>query len=347
MKKKLLSICLLLFVSVSLFSQVVPEVQRSLITKRSATWCPPCGGWGWTMFDNLIDQNPENAVLFAAHHSGDLTSQAAVDITANWVAFSQPRFYLGHEDQNASSSNATSLLASIKTEVDFAFTQSPVANVGFFHDYDGGNINVDAKVKFFQNTSGEFYVAFYLVENEIVNYQASQGNNAIHERVLRSSFTNDTFGELIANGDLNAGDTFDYNFSIAASNPAIINYDIVGIIWQKVDEKYQVLNVIDDEQQEVTSTREALLSQVNMQINPNISQSNTTLYLESTEKMSEMKIAVYDLNGNLVEQLFAGNLESGKHQFSIFNSTNPVAGNYFVSLSAEGSTISKKLVIQK
>ena len=41
------------------FSQDVPEVQQSLITKITATWCPSCGGWGWTFFENILADNDD------------------------------------------------------------------------------------------------------------------------------------------------------------------------------------------------------------------------------------------------------------------------------------------------
>ena len=49
--------------SISLFSQEVMEVQQTLLTKRTATWCPYCGTWGWGFFEDLIEDNEEKAVL--------------------------------------------------------------------------------------------------------------------------------------------------------------------------------------------------------------------------------------------------------------------------------------------
>jgi hypothetical protein len=51
----------------------VPATQKSLITKRTADWCPLCGGWGWPFFRQLILDNSNKAVLIAAHYSGALS----------------------------------------------------------------------------------------------------------------------------------------------------------------------------------------------------------------------------------------------------------------------------------
>ncbi len=44
--KRFLYLIILVFLSTWVYAQEVPETQKSLIIKRTATWCPPCGGWG-------------------------------------------------------------------------------------------------------------------------------------------------------------------------------------------------------------------------------------------------------------------------------------------------------------
>lgn len=73
-------------------AQQVEEVQRTLITKRTASWCINCGTWGWTLFDGLVADNEDKSVLIAAHYDGDLENAAAEEITDNFGGFYQPRF---------------------------------------------------------------------------------------------------------------------------------------------------------------------------------------------------------------------------------------------------------------
>ena len=82
------------------FSQDVPEVQQSLITKITATWCPNCGGWGWTFFENIYDDNADKALLIAAHYSGELQTSVSSDFADNFNISYQPFFILGNENQN-------------------------------------------------------------------------------------------------------------------------------------------------------------------------------------------------------------------------------------------------------
>ena len=70
---------LLLFFALSfsnIHAQDVPEVQRTLLTKVTATWCPSCGSWGWSFFEDIIEDNTGKATFMGAHHSGNLVSSA-------------------------------------------------------------------------------------------------------------------------------------------------------------------------------------------------------------------------------------------------------------------------------
>ena len=89
-KNFLLSVCLLLGANF-IFAQEVPEVQRPLVTKISATWCPPCGGWGWTLMEELVIDNEDKATLIVAHHDGQLVT-ASVLFHIVFIVFCQILF---------------------------------------------------------------------------------------------------------------------------------------------------------------------------------------------------------------------------------------------------------------
>ncbi|MEK7257887.1 MAG: Omp28-related outer membrane protein, partial [Bacteroidota bacterium] len=243
MKKTTSTILLLSFFIFQAAAQQIEAVQRSLITKRTATWCPPCGAWGWTMFDNLIADNQDKAVFFAAHFGTSLLANTVgEELTDNFGAAYQPVFYLDEVNQNATSGNAASTRTAIKTKVDDAFAAEPIANSTFKPTWQNGQIKVDASVKFFQATEGDFYLGVYLVEDNVLEYQASIGNNAVHHQVLQASFSTSTWGEPLANGSVEADATFTKSFSLEAEDPATHDYEVVGVIWKKVGSKYQVVN---------------------------------------------------------------------------------------------------------
>ncbi|HHB79571.1 MAG TPA: hypothetical protein ENK85_10105, partial [Saprospiraceae bacterium] len=63
--KKILLLLLAVGISYLAQAQEVPQTQSSLIIKKTASWCPPCGGWGWDLFEQLIDDNDSQAILWA------------------------------------------------------------------------------------------------------------------------------------------------------------------------------------------------------------------------------------------------------------------------------------------
>jgi len=185
MKKIFTLIFLSSLFSTSFFAQEVPEVQRPLLTKISATWCPPCGGWGWTMMENMVIDNDEKATLIVAHHDGQLVTAAGDAFSTNFNSPYQPFFYMYNDDLGATPGNAAAKRTEIKDLVDVEAAKSPMVNAGMILTLDGTSLQIDTKTKFFQATSGEYYLGIYAVENEVVNFQQGQGNNAIHEKVLR------------------------------------------------------------------------------------------------------------------------------------------------------------------
>ena len=94
----------------------VPQTQRPLITKRTASWCPNCGGWGWTFFRNVMDDNNGKAVFFANHYDGIHTSPTTLALATNFGGVSQPLFFLNNTNQSVSSgSTATQLLCTVQS----------------------------------------------------------------------------------------------------------------------------------------------------------------------------------------------------------------------------------------
>jgi len=128
MKKTITLFLLFCGINSAMLAQDVPEKQQALITKIAADWCSPCGTWGWTMFENLIQDNDANAVLITAHHSGNLVTQTSSAFADNLNHISQPRFYLGNQDQAINSISIESKRQSIKEAVDNLATQAPIVN---------------------------------------------------------------------------------------------------------------------------------------------------------------------------------------------------------------------------
>ena len=341
-----------LILSLSLSAQIVPEVQKSLITKKTATWCSNCGSWGWTFFKDLIDENSEKAYFFAAHYSGDLVNQVSQDI-ANAVAGSgQPRFSFNETAQPVGSSNTSNSLASFQILVDDFNAEAPVANVGLEALWDEYNqqILVLANTKFFQNTIGEYYTAVYLVENNVVAFQQSQGANAMHPKILRASFTDNSFGNGYAIGEFAAGDEFLMEFTYDPPlNPldATTEYEIVAVVWLKTGDDYSVVNVNGTSEFEILIVEN--IDEITTQgitIFPTVFDSQVNASFQLTQAVANANAQLLDINGKLIESYDLDALAAGQHQLTFDASKATTAGTYYLNLDFDGRRLTKTIVKQ-
>jgi len=242
MKKLLL--LLLIGITYSLQAQIeVPETQSSLVTKVTASWCPPCGTWGWAFFEQAIEDNQDKAILFAAHYSGNYMTTESQNLASNFNAAGQPQFFLNNSNLGINSGNGTAKATELMNSIDANAALSPVLNTGIKATKEEGKLTIETLTRFFQATSGDFHLGLYIIEDEVVGFQQGIGASAVHERLVRSEITANTFGTQLMNGDVSVGT--EYSGSIEIDIDPVWNLDhvrIVAIIWDKVGNKYNFVN---------------------------------------------------------------------------------------------------------
>ncbi len=336
------------FVSINqVIAQDVPEQQRSLISKVAATWCPPCGGWGWDMFENLIDENEEKAILLVAHHSGDLTNAVAEDFSENFSAPYQPYFYYNIEDQDVNSANTVAKLAEIKDKVDANWTVSPVANAGIAMYVEDDNLHVSTKTKFFQEAIGEYYLGVYFIENNIINNQAGQGNNAVHEKVLRGAISTGSFGELLHTGEITMGTEFDHDFVAALNNMDVEHLEVITIIWRKENGKYDVVNTnISTDFALPVAVEEIASPNATMTVFPSVVNSYATIALSVKEPLKRVQLFLCDLNGRRLKSIFDSPVAAGASTYLVEKTEGFAQGLYYIVFENDGQVISKPIVFE-
>lgn len=351
MKNSILLGFILLFGAFSLNAQnvVVPNEQKPLIVKIAASWCPPCGGWGWSFFDDIYDDNKEDAIFLSVHHSGEHTNSAASEITSNFSVFGQPRFILDGTDQNVSSSNVSMKRTEIEDKVANELNSAPTIQAGIDATYSDNVLNVDWSVKTFDNLSGEYYVSFYLVEKVHVGYQASIGNDAQHKALLRGELSGSTFGELLFNGTATTGDVFngDIQASLEDYNPE--NLEIVSVIWNKVGNTYEVANtnVDDNVEEQITSSIE-ITSGINPDINvyPTIVDKSFTVGMFLAKELADAQLYLSDFNGRVAQYLFKGLLPEGEIKMTFERNAGITNGIYILNIVTDQKIQTKKIIFE-
>ncbi|MCB0569524.1 MAG: hypothetical protein KDC66_07170 [Phaeodactylibacter sp.] len=335
---------------------IVPQTNKPLIVKYTASWCPYCGAWGWTLFENLLTDNSSDATLVAAHYSGNYLNSTSLAWYNNDNAFYQPVFFVNDVNQNAMSGNIASVRDAVRQEVQEAKAQAPLAQAGIRAQVDDNyDVYVDVKTHFFNNASGEYYLGVYLVEKSFIGYQASIGNNAEHRQVLRGSISPGSFGALVASGDISAGSDYQVSYSIGQSSIQSMgiehlddlysgDIEVVTVIWKKTNGKYQAVNA-NSSVLTILSAVEAPAVASRFDILPNIVAQQAEVQLELPHALPDSRLSLFSLNGVELRNLHRGAMPEGLNTFTL-NRENLPAGIYLLQLSSGSEVVNRKAVFR-
>jgi hypothetical protein len=342
---------LLILISAIVFSQgqaqEVPEVQNTLITKITATWCTFCGSWGWDAFNDIYDDNKSKAIIISNHYSGDLRNNTAIAFADNLNTFGQPLFYVNNTNQLVTSSNRSAKADEIKQQVDSNYETSPVVNTGIMASLDGNNLTIQTKTKFFKAAEGEYYLGIYAIENGVVNFQQSRGANAVHKNVMRGAIGSEAFGQMIANGNISQGAEINLEFSgnfSAAWNAD--NTTLATIIWKKEGNVYKFVNgFVHDNWQTTTSLEDLKIEGLTVTLLSSITKDNSTLVLDVEKPLSNIQLILHNSLGKIIERRLFTNLSSGKY-YEEWNFQNQPAGTYIIQIVSSDGRLSKRVIVQ-
>ena len=182
----------------------VPEENTGMITKITATWCGPCGQWGWeAMEDLLASHSDDNIVISLYAPSSSKLHNAGAESLADEIGFGgTPNFSGNGLDQGTAAASTAPI-------VDTFTTEAPViANSAFeIQNVDDDTLIILIKTEFFQNVDGTFILKPFLIENHVMEEQTGQTGDASHHNVHRGAFAplTDTTNVILV-GSAAAGD---------------------------------------------------------------------------------------------------------------------------------------------
>ncbi len=341
MRKNFTIFLSMLFFISGLSAQTVPQEQQSLITKVTADWCYNCGTWGWSFYEDLMEDNDSKALMLKAHYSGGLSDQVGQDLSNNFGAVGQPRFYVDNTDQNVNSGSVAAKRTEIKNLVDNNATGSPIVNAAV-DVYDDGTVNL--KTEFFQNTSGDYYTSVYIVE-EGVSATQTPINVVDHSDIIRQSLTTSTFGDLTSTGAVDAGDAFteSYEFFFLPDwNIAFLEF--VAIVWKKEGDTYIYVNGSSTTVINPATPVNDLSEDIGISVYPTTIAETGRLELELDEQ-KEIRIDIIDLTGKKIDVIYDGMVSAGESSF-IIEKKNAVPGMYFIRMTSGDKTATKKVIFR-
>jgi hypothetical protein len=325
----------------------VPQTQNPLIVKITASWCPFCGSWGWSFFDDIYSDNKEKAIFLSVHHSGDHTNAAATEMTENFSVFGQPRFLIDGVDQNVSSTNASAKRMEFENRVEEETAGTPLIQTGIDASYSGDQIRVDYSVRSFSSLDGEYFLAFYLVEKVFVGYQAIVGPDAQHRELLRKELTGNTFGSVLFSGTVPSGQVWEGSFQADLENYDPENLSIVGIIWEKAGGDYFVVNTNADTEVEFNNTsslKAAKQPETTLMVYPSVVEDAFDVAFYLGVQPEAVRLLLLDDMGRILGTLPTGSVDAGENLIRIDRLPAWYPGVYYLVLETPGSVLSKKLI---
>lgn len=347
MKKIILSASFLLL-SLAIFAQIPPNKNLGIVNKTTATWCGPCGSWGWTLFEDIITDNHANAICMGTYGdaASDLVNQTAEDFYADFCqGAGWPAFNAIGINRTAYAAGGgiypTTTQTNVKATIDSFVTTPVVASTGYTYTIVGNALNVNTTTKFWSAANGDYYVNVYLVEDGVMNVQNGQTGVVAHHEVLRGG-VNGTWGQNLVNGAITANQTFNKTFTYTI--PA--GWDkwktkVVTMIWKKVGSDYQFVNAnnVSNNPVGVNTIEEA----GNIRLYPNPATNFAILSIDVAEA-SDISYVVTDFTGKSVSAKSIKNVQYGVYNEKI-NTEALTPGTYFVSLSVGKNIYTGKLSV--
>ncbi len=348
--------CLLLWLAVALLPAQeieIPQVQNTLITKHTATWCPPCGQAAWVLFNDLRENEREGAVFLQAHRStiSKYYSPTAVDLLRNMDRnLSQPEFFTNTNYAgngiNATETNILEFLAAARQ-------QSPVAQTGLIFGYDQqtNTLNVRTRTRFFQSAEGDFSLGVYLVNKVLVGPQESRSSQEEHHEVLVGELSDASFGGALATGTIEGGAEFDYNLSKAFPEGLDIeNVQITVVLWKKEpNDRYSLVNsnvALQASDLTTTSSNEQGRLDAVFQVLPTVVTNEAYVRLETSQTYEQAELALFDLSGRRLQTVYRGRIPAGFQTFRLDRPAALASGLYVLRLQAGSASLSRKVILR-
>ncbi len=214
----------------------VPSTKMAFLAKKTATWCSPCGGWGWSRFEDISEDETLAAHIAVEMHTsgGALGSDDAREI-GEYLEYHSgiPSFYVNCEYFSGLTAikNAINLAGETPASINSAFTVDVI---------DAGKIQINLKTKVFEPVDGDFYLGVYLLEKGVQAEQNGHSDpNPVHKAVFREALSNNVMGDLMSSGTAQAGAEFDHTiYYIIDTEYKRDDLQIFLMLWKKVDNEY-------------------------------------------------------------------------------------------------------------
>lgn len=350
--KKLLFLALTTFAFVPVKAQVPKKISTPLIYTITGTWCDPCGDWGWWLTNNIISDTRDKALFVSIYpdatsdyDNDKFYSGTSEDLTSMFAFNCYPAFGCNGEDKTDGGKDATLIRKNVVDAVHEFARQTPIVSCANSMKITGSRITVDARVKFWLPTFGDYYLAAYIIEDKAKNQQSRRGGIIEHHDVMRGSMSSSTWGELIATGSIAANTNYSKTFSFDIKDASWVNANlkVYTVIWSKSGPRYYFVNAMASENP-VPASAATISGVEELKLIPNpASGLNTMLYIHANAD-KRVNLTVIDINGRSVYSVVDMKISQGQNNIEI-PTQNFAGGLYEVRLDSGSEQMVEKLSV--
>lgn len=346
MKKILYAFLLLGCSSVATAQTItVSEKNSTMVMMYTESTSNDCGTFGWDTFRELIDSNV-NAVCVNWYGSGDTKlTIAPVALNASLLAIYTPAVSVVPSFLINSVNLSYVNYSGVKSFIQSNTAGPVVVNTGFEQSVNstGDSLIIDTKTEFFQNATGEYYVATYVYEDTVIAPQTGQGTNAAHINVWRTpTGIEGAFGSKLQGASFSKGHTFDTTYRIYI-DPSW-NKDRLKaftVTWEKNGGFYTIANAYE-KPRPTAGINDKQLQQTRTAIYPNPVVNE--IHLQPTGHKGDCRVSLYDISGKRLAQLHHGPVNTGT--LILKKPTAISSGLYYITISSDAGTETRKITIQ-
>jgi len=347
MKRFLIIILLALLFTISSYAQFqIPPPNKAVLFKATSTECNICGLLAWDELKDAIDLYEKDAVIIAVHPLEESllhtpTSTALIENVSRF--FGTPSFYVNNEQL------PFQWLGEARLMIEAFQEREIIAHPSVDYIIEDNQLKVEVKTKYFKPTNRAHYVAAYVIENKVEEFQDSRQPEDLHSKILRTHIGEEIFGTLLSESDIIANQEFTNYFTMdIAPEWAAENLEIAIIIWEQRGTQYDIINSNIAFEPSALSTSINILEATNVaiKVQPTIIANSATIQLDLPTALEGLNLSVANSLGQQVKSVFTGDLPQGKHTFSLNRNDYTTAGLYFLVVEKDGDSIVEKIVLK-
>lgn len=228
---------------------VVQEKNMGVVAKRTATWCGPCGDWGFTNLESLKNQFKDEAVYMAfktAFTSVSPQGNEYYDKVTNLFGIPTvtPVFFYNFDTIHGTNFQGVGSVSSHNNA-------EVIANANYEYSLTNDKIQLKTTTEFFKSVEGDYVISPFLILDNQVGAQNGHPDtpNTVHPNFVanlahpKNIKSKESWAYKVASGNIEKG--YQINLEFEVDRKAEWTEDDISfalVLFKRVGNKYKFIN---------------------------------------------------------------------------------------------------------